>query len=63
MHEPGAATPSATPASTPEAIAADKLATEYHWPARLGTFEGWARFADRGMPPEPPAQRRAHTDE
>jgi len=62
MDETRAARPSAS-RRTPEPIAADKLATEYHWPARLGTFEGWARFADRGMPPEPPAQRRAHTDE
>jgi hypothetical protein len=63
MDETGAATPGAPPPSTPDAIAGDKIATEYHWPARLGTFDGWARFADYGIPPEPPAHKRADTRE
>ena len=63
MDETDAATPNVMPPNTPDAIAADKLATQFHWPARLGTFDGWARFADCGMPPEPPAQKRARIDE
>ena len=50
--------PTATPPAAPEAVPAEKLATEYHWPGRLGTFNSWARFADCTMPPEPPARER-----
>jgi hypothetical protein len=51
--------PSTTPPAPPKAIAADKLAAEYRWPGRLGTFDGWARFAVSAVPPEPPAMSRA----
>ena len=52
------ATPSAAPPTMPDRIAAEKIATEYHWPARLGTFDPWARFADWIAPPEPQARNR-----
>jgi hypothetical protein len=53
------ATPlSAPPPTLPEPLEAEKLATEYHWPANLGTFDGWDRFASWTAPPEPPARLR-----
>ena len=48
----------ATSPTRPEPLAAEKLATEYHWPANLGTFDGWARFSGWTAPPEPPARLR-----
>jgi hypothetical protein len=57
-----AAAPGAPSPTTPERLAADKIATEYHWPARLGTFDGWARFSDWTAPPEPPPARIPEPD-